>query len=112
MAREDSYQRISNIELSILKALCLRQVVASESAVLTLTTYRWRDHEHQVVYAALRKLPVSSEPGVLRERLPALATRMGFPDLPWHIYFAPAVEPANIEELLSQLNLELAKQHK
>jgi len=52
-----------------------------------LSNHVWQDAEHRVVFEAIQRLS-SSDPKLLREQLPAQATRMGFPDVSWDNYFA------------------------
>jgi hypothetical protein len=53
-----------------------------------LRGYSWQDAEHAIIYAAIKRLG-TRDPAMLREQLPAQATRMGFPDIDWHAYFSP-----------------------
>jgi hypothetical protein len=57
------------------------------TAVSGLRSYCWHDTEHCVVFEALARLP-GRDAVELRRQLPAQATRMGFPDVRWEIYFA------------------------
>ena len=52
-----------------------------------LHSHRWQDPEHRIVYEALAGVRVFDILS-LREQLPAQATRMGFPDVDWTLYFA------------------------
>ncbi len=56
------------------------------AALLLLAPYRWRDHDHQIVYEVLRDLR-GSYPQPLKEWLAAAVTRKGFPDLDLEPYF-------------------------
>ncbi|MGH9770601.1 MAG: hypothetical protein ACRD4Q_02710 [Candidatus Acidiferrales bacterium] len=103
-----SANKIFDLERSILKALCLGQAATSESARRSLAVHTWQDQEHRVVYEALQRLR-THDPEFLRERLPAQATRMGFPDVDWHTYFAPADVSVDIEQLIRELAATLAK---
>ncbi|HVB55699.1 MAG TPA: hypothetical protein VNE63_04600 [Candidatus Acidoferrales bacterium] len=73
-----------------------------------MAAHTWQDQEHRVVYEALQKLR-AHDPEFLRERLPAQATRMGFPDVDWNAYFAPADVSVDIEQLIRELAATLAK---
>ena len=97
--------RISEIEREILRALC-RCAEASatpERQLRELENYRWHQPEHGVVYESLKGVARRNrEP--LREKLPAEATRMGFPDVDWASYFeAPDSPAADLPELLCEL---------
>jgi len=68
-----------------------------------LSNHVWQDAEHRVVFEAIQRLS-SSDPKLLREQLPAQATRMGFPDVSWDNYFAPGTgEEKGFEALVRDL---------
>jgi hypothetical protein len=100
------------LETKILRALCnpapplasLRaEVPAARATILAaLSGYSWQAPEHRVVFEALTLLP-SRDAKVLREQLPAQATRMGFPDVNWDAYFAAEAEASPIESLVAEL---------
>ena len=98
---------ILEIERSILRQLCSRASERCGSALRELAAYGWHDREHQVVYEALLKVR-ARDPESLRERLPAQATQMGFPDVAWEIYFAPE-PPADLERLILDLKTAMAR---
>lgn len=96
MPSSDKLNRVIELERQILRMLCRTQPINSsvskldvksrERLVEELQTYDWRDAEHRIVFEALAKLP--GRDGVeLRRQLPAQATRMGFPDVHWELYF-------------------------
>jgi hypothetical protein len=74
-----------------------------------LRAYPWQDPEHRVIFEALTALPGRSATE-LREQLPAQATRMGFPDVNWQNYFAPAAADSALETLVAEL-LNCAKRN-
>jgi hypothetical protein len=67
-----------------------------------LRAHRWRYHEHRVVFEALRGAR-AGESRPLREQLPTHATRMGFPDVDWGVYFEAVSPPQDIEKLVREL---------
>ncbi|MGH9683488.1 MAG: hypothetical protein ACRD4S_07750 [Candidatus Acidiferrales bacterium] len=80
--------RLQKNERTILARLCGGSLThqAREAVVRTLAGYAWNIAEHRIVYDAIRRIGGES-PERLRERLPAEATRMGFPDVEWDNYF-------------------------
>jgi hypothetical protein len=90
MPKRSAAQRVFELERETLCALCIRgSVHARETTVMReLSNHVWQDAEHRVVFEAIQRLS-SSDPKLLREQLPAQATRMGFPDVSWDNYFAP-----------------------
>ncbi|HXZ14234.1 MAG TPA: hypothetical protein VEG64_17740 [Candidatus Sulfotelmatobacter sp.] len=91
--------RARDLELEILRALCTLAVASAalRSAMVSLERHIWRDPEHRIVYDALRRIH-PGRPTALREELPGMATRMGFPDVDWALYFAPTkLKPAEFE---------------
>jgi hypothetical protein len=96
---------IAALESKILEALCLGVSDPVEWDQLTsqLSAYHWRDPDHKVVYDALRTIR-SRDPKTRRGELPAQATRMGFPDLDWNLYFeGEELSTTEIEKLIRQL---------
>jgi hypothetical protein len=90
---------VHELELEILRAFCTLAVRSIElrSAMVSLERHSWRDPEHRIVYDALRRIH-PGRPAALREELPGMATRMGFPDVDWALYFAPTkIKPAEFE---------------
>jgi hypothetical protein len=88
MVRPKEAQRVFELEREALCALCIRgSANARETTVMReLSSHVWQDAEHRVVFEAIQRLS-SSDPKLLREQLPAQATRMGFPDVSWDNYF-------------------------
>ena len=56
-------------------------------ATRRLAEYAWQDGDHRVVYEAIARCG-TSDGAQMRKDLPAIATRMGFPDIEWEQYFA------------------------
>jgi hypothetical protein len=110
MARRTPSNRVLELEHSILRALCNRAVtkVVWDIVARELDNHHWQAPDHRVVYEALRRIR-DHDPGFVRDQLPAQATRMGFPDVEWSSYFAPAPKPeADLEELIGELGTALA----
>ncbi len=88
MIGSENSQTIFDLERRVLRALCSEQVApALQCATLQeLHNHDWQYPEHRIVYDALAALggAASAAP---RERLPAQASRMGFPDVDWDLYF-------------------------
>lgn len=74
-------------ERALLRRLCETGVASiTPDALDLLTRYSWAAPDHRIIFEALVRL--SSVPsGTLRDRLPAEATRMGFPDVAWDKFF-------------------------
>jgi len=95
----------AELELKILRALCRREFSARDWSRLTsqLADYHWQDSDHRVVYEALTAIR-STDAETRRGQLPAQATRMGFPDVDWKIYFEAEDSPkSGIEDMIQQL---------
>jgi hypothetical protein len=100
------------VERRVLRELCRATLTRAAWARISraLRGYAWRDVEHGLVYAAIERLG-PRDPQTLREQLPAQATRMGFPDIDWQIYFdstqaqTPATSPdyTEIAALIAKL---------
>jgi hypothetical protein len=86
----DSSARPIDLERGVLRQLCHARLTRQAWAKIAreLREYAWQDVEHRLVYAAIERLG-SRDPKMLREQLPAQATRMGFPDIDWQAYFSP-----------------------
>jgi hypothetical protein len=84
-----------DLERSVLRQLCRAKLTRPAWAKIAraLREYTWRDVEHGLVYAAIERLG-SRDPKLLREQLPAQATRMGFPEIDWQAYFSADEGPA------------------
>jgi hypothetical protein len=107
MSIKPSSQLILALESKILRALCTTPSTndhpSTRTAILAnLRAHHWHDPEHRVVFEALTLLPgrLSAD---LREQLPAQATRMGFPDVNWDLYFAAPTDNAPLESLVVEL---------
>src|SRR5580700_4933818 len=90
MQKQSQTQQVFELERETLCALCVRASLNAQhpTAMRELSNHVWQDAEHRVVFEAIQRLS-SSDPKLLREQLPAQATRMGFPDVSWDNYFAP-----------------------
>src|ERR1700689_5584463 len=105
MPKPREAQRVFELERETLCALCIRgSANARETTVMReLSNHIWQDAEHRVVFEAIQRLS-SSDPKLLREQLPAQATRMGFPDVGWENYFSPTSElKKDFEALVGEL---------
>ncbi|MFZ0883394.1 MAG: hypothetical protein WAN14_08350 [Candidatus Acidiferrales bacterium] len=97
MPAADKSLAIFELERKILRALCREHANSSApadldaqsraSAVAELSSHKWQDAEHRIVFEALARLP-GRDAAQVRGQLPAQATRMGFPDVQWEAYFA------------------------
>lgn len=96
MPSSDKLNSVIELEREIVRVLCRTQAINSsvpeldiksrERLVDELRAHDWRDAEHGIVFEAIAKLP-GREAAELRRQLPAQATRMGFPDVHWELYF-------------------------
>lgn len=79
---------IEDLERNLLRALCSPHttVAARQNLISNMAHYSWLDHEHRVVFNALARLR-GRELHDVRSALPAVSTRMGFPDVNWHEFF-------------------------
>jgi hypothetical protein len=55
-------------------------------AIRRLSRYRFAHAPHQAVFQALATLP-TTDPKRIREFLPQRLNNLGFPDLPWEVFF-------------------------
>jgi hypothetical protein len=94
------------LESCLLAALCAGTAGASslrEMARSRLGNYGWSEAAFQAVFEIVVAFP-SASPDALRDHLPALLTRRGFPDFDWAALFnAPAVTPGEVEEWVACL---------
>ncbi|MDE3169891.1 MAG: hypothetical protein KGL75_07105 [Acidobacteriota bacterium] len=93
------------LEQEVLRALCVASLPHDErsNAVRALSSYAWRDHEHEVVFRAIELLRNAARPS-WRDELPAQAARMGFPDVDWFRYFEAApLDRAALIHLITRL---------
>jgi hypothetical protein len=121
MSAADKSPAIIALERKILRVLCCERTDTSppadpnarsrNGAIAELSSHKWRDAEHRIVFEALARLP-SRDASELQHQLPAQATRMGFPDVQWATYFASDtpqhaqsadVRRADLEALIAQL---------
>jgi hypothetical protein len=88
MLNNSSSDSICSLELTLLRWLCVSAASddARSRALSGLQKYGWCDQDHAIVFDALRKVP-GRDKRPLREQLPVIATRMGFPDIAWEDYF-------------------------
>src|SRR5271154_7129416 len=95
----------AELECKILSALCRSEFSAREwsSIPSQLVDYLCQDYDHRVVYEAVTAIR-SSVAETRRGELPAQATRMGFPDVDWKIYFKAEESPKlGIEDIIQEL---------
>lgn len=88
MPHDVSLNSILSLELALLRAICASSDVRSARGriVSGLPGYKWHDPDHAIVFDALGRIP-DRDKRPLREQLPVVATRMGFPDIDWDNYF-------------------------
>ena len=101
----DSTKRVE-LERNILRAIC-RSYGKDEAisvAKQALRGHVWRDTEHGVVFEAIERTR-ARDAAELRRELPAQATRMGFPDVNWELYFEAASpqQGGELEEWIREL---------
>jgi hypothetical protein len=116
MSVRDSSQTPSVIaaERGLLRRLCQSGGVRAvrSDGQRTLRRYRWVGRDHQTIFDALVRL-ATVPAGSLRERLPAEATRMGFPDIQWDAYFearpGESESEGTVAELIGKLISESAR---
>jgi hypothetical protein len=92
----------SELEVRVLRAVCARRDAALRAAVKMVARYSWTAPDHAVVYAAVRAALERGAAATTRESLSGLATRAGFPDLDWDLYFAD-VEQTDFEGAVAQM---------
>jgi hypothetical protein len=105
MSENHPSDTITTLERKILRALCAGVTDQSDWDRLAnqLSAYCWQDPDHKVVHDALRAIR-SRDPKTRRDEVPAQATRMGFPDLDWSLYFeANELSAAEVEGLIRKL---------
>lgn len=86
-----SNSQIRELEQVVLRSLCAPAAAASAriAAIKELAGYHWQDPDHRIVFDALSRLQGHQLDDV-RANLPAVVTRMGFPDVNWDVFFVPA----------------------
>jgi len=84
-------ETILGTERRVLQALCLGtpEGPVLEAGKRILKNYPWRDPLHRVIFELLAANPSASS-AILREQLPALTTRRGFPDVSWDEILRPS----------------------
>jgi len=106
MPHDVSLNSIPSLELALLRAIFASSDLSSARGriVSGLPGYKWHDADHAIVYEALRKVS-SRDKRPLREQLPAIAARMGFPDVDWDNYFTTGttISEQKINEILRRL---------
>ncbi len=77
------------MERQVLCVLCqgTREGPLREFAQHALQGYRWSDSLHAVLFETLTQLPASAN--LLRQQLPSILTRRGFPDVDCESFFVP-----------------------
>jgi hypothetical protein len=90
MSNPPNLESVRRIEREVLQELCNLPDAAPDRArshaLCSLAVHEWKIADHRVVFNALRR-SAGRDPALLREQLPAEATRLGFPDLDWRMYF-------------------------
>jgi hypothetical protein len=110
MSHAHKFDSMTKLEREILRLLCNLPDAppdrARSHALCNLSSHVWEDADHRVVFDALRRSP-GKEPALLREQLPAEATRLGFPDVDWTAYFGDTIsrDSREIEQLTRELLL-------
>jgi len=92
-------------ERRLLQALCQdsRKASSRELARSALADYRWREPVHEIIF---RFVVTQPEPAAipLRDQLPGLLTRKGFPDVEWEELFrAPSISETKLADLIRKL---------
>lgn len=96
MSRDAANEQISR-ERRILRALCVADLSSNERAAAcgSLGSYRFHDPHHQILFDVLREIPQATS-AVLRERLPSLLTRRGFPDFDMEFFLSTKEIPGDL----------------
>lgn len=90
-------------ERALLQRLCETGVATvAPDALGLLTRHSWAVPDHHTIFEALVRLS-SVQSGTLRNRLPAEATRMGFPDVAWDKFFKSSETPFDSSRATSKL---------
>lgn len=97
---------INSLELALLQWLCISEALddSRKRALSALPGHKWHNADHAIVFDALKRVP-DRDKRPLREQLPAVATRMGFPDIAWEDYFVAGapISEEQIFEILRKL---------
>jgi hypothetical protein len=108
MLNQRLFEDIRDLELRVLRAFCNGAVSGRDELLAELTTYGWIEAEHRIVYEALSNTPLNGA-RALREQLPSQATRMGFPDVNWDLFFdGSTMALADLQGLVRQLKRDRA----
>jgi len=105
MTQTRNLRTICDLEQAILIALCSDSMAADVRGKILarLTSHQWREAEHRIVYEALQRAGARDGAGI-QERLPGHATRVGFPDVNWQLYFAvETVAKMNVFHVVQEL---------
>jgi hypothetical protein len=99
MSRPPNKETVRRAERLLLAALAqgTREGSFRELARSKLAGYHWREPVHEVIFRCLLSLPTEN-PAVVREQLPALLTRRGFPDVELADLFSPLDLPREVFE--------------
>lgn len=112
-ASNSNVDKILGLERLVLTTLCVSAGLGAQRQLILadLSRHLWRAPEHRVVFEALMRMR-SADPASLFAELPAMATRMGFPDVDWDSYFLPGQDPAvtEIEEIIRRLAAACAEE--
>jgi hypothetical protein len=79
---------VEELERKLLRAICSSRIPAAmrQGLIGELANYSWRHHEHRIVFNGVLRLR-GRELEDVRAALPAVTTRMGFPDVNWDEFF-------------------------
>jgi len=104
MQRQTAARGIRQLERRFLRGLCSLATVDEARAYCSkLSHYEWLDPEHRIVFDAICRLRATSGQSWQME-LPALTTRMGFPEVEWDDYFAVnTVVPGELQKWVAEL---------
>jgi hypothetical protein len=108
MSKLHNLASLTKLEREVLRLLCNLPDAPPDRprahALCQLAPHEWKDADHRIVFDALRRSP-GREPALLREQLPAEATRLGFPDVDWTAYFVETLscDSNKIEQLTREL---------
>jgi hypothetical protein len=103
MPNNNSSDSVASLELTLLRWICISAASddARKRVLSALPGYKWHNADHAIVFDALKRVP-DCDKRPLREQLPTIATRMGFPDIAWEDYFV-ASAPISEEEFFEIL---------
>lgn len=88
----DDKAKVVQLERSVLRLMCSGEF--HEGAIVEawreLAAYNWQGQDNRVVFDALTRVR-NADLVPIRAQLAEHATRMGFPEIDWGIYFRPTV---------------------